>query len=114
MPSAMLVSYFLGGAALANATPHFASGVMGRSFQSPFAKPPGEGLSSASVNVLWGVFNLALGYILICRVGTFELRNTADAVALLLGFLVMGLVCARLFGRLHGGRFHGGNAPWNS
>lgn len=108
MPSTWLVSYFFGGAALANAIPHVVSGVMGRPFQSPFAKPPGQGLSSSSVNVLWGVFNLAVGYVLVCRVGAFDLRNTADAVALLSGFLLMGLVCARLFGR-----FHGGNAPRN-
>jgi hypothetical protein len=31
---------------LTNAVPHFVSGVMGYPFQSPFANPPGEGLSS--------------------------------------------------------------------
>ena len=34
------ISYFFGGAFLTNAVPHFVSGVMGRPFQSPFAKPP--------------------------------------------------------------------------
>jgi hypothetical protein len=28
------------------------------------------------VNVLWGLLNLAIGYLLVCRVGKFELRNT--------------------------------------
>jgi hypothetical protein len=37
------VSYFFGGVFLANAIPHFVSGMMGRPFQSPFAKPPGMG-----------------------------------------------------------------------
>jgi hypothetical protein len=32
-----LVSYFFGGAFLANALPHLVSGMMGRAFQSPFA-----------------------------------------------------------------------------
>ena len=32
----------------------FFSGLMGRPVQCPFAKPPGEGLSSSTVNVLWG------------------------------------------------------------
>ena len=50
------LSYFLGGAFLINAVPHLVSGLMGRPFQSPFAKPPGEGLSSSTVNVLWGFF----------------------------------------------------------
>ena len=36
------ISYFFAGAFLANAVPHFVSGVMGRVFQSPFAKPPGR------------------------------------------------------------------------
>ena len=49
-----LLSYFGGGAILGNAIPHFVSGMMGRPFQSPFAKPPGEGLSSSTINVLWG------------------------------------------------------------
>src|SRR5450631_1863303 len=69
------VSYFFGGAFLANAIPHFVSGITGHPFQSPFASPPGQGLSSAMVNVLWGAFNAAIGYLLVCRVGTFELRT---------------------------------------
>jgi hypothetical protein len=103
------ISYFFGGAFLSNAIPHFVSGVMGRPFQSPFAKPPGEGLSSSTVNVLWGFANLAIAYLLICRAGDFSLRSTADVAALGLGFLLMGLMSARLFGR-----FHGGNAPEDS
>ena len=101
-----LVSYFFGGAFLANAIPHLVNGVMGRAFQSPFAKPPGQGLSSATVNVLWGFFNVIVGYVLVCRVAAFDLRNTSDVVALGLGAVSMALLCARLFGR-----FHGGNVP---
>jgi len=82
-------SYFLGGAFLTNAVPHFVSGVMGRPFQSPFTKPPGQGLSSSTVNVLWGFLNLAVGYVLICRVGNFDLRATADIVASGLGALLI-------------------------
>jgi hypothetical protein len=37
--------------------------MMGRAFQSPFANPPGTGLSSALVNVGWGAVNIALGTI---------------------------------------------------
>jgi hypothetical protein len=98
-----LVSYFFGGAFLTNAVPHFVSGVMGEPFQSPFAKPPGEGLSSSTVNVLWGFFNVVVGYMLVCRVGDFGLKVTGDVIAFGLGILAMGLLCARLFGRLHGG-----------
>ena len=101
-----LVSYFFGGIFLANAIPHFVSGVMGRPFQSPFAKPPGKGLSSSSVNALWGFFNLVVGYLLVCRVGNFDLRSATDIVALGLGVIFIGLISARGFGR-----FHGGNSP---
>jgi hypothetical protein len=103
------ISYFFGGAFLTNALPHFISGLMGRPFQSPFAKPPGKGLSSSTVNVLWGFFNLVVGYVLICRVGNFVLRSTDQIVALGLGSLVMGVLAARAFGR-----FHGGNSPGSS
>ena len=102
------VSYFFGGAFLTNAVPHLVSGVMGRSFQSPFAKPPGKGLSSSTVNVLWGFLNLAIGYLLVCRVGSFDMRSTHDVVALGLGTLLMGIMSARTFGRLHGGNSPGG------
>jgi hypothetical protein len=91
---------------LINAIPHLVNGVSGRPFQSPFATPSGEGLSSSTVNVLWGAFNLAVGYMLVCHVGNFDLRSTDDAIALGLGALVLGVVMARMFGR-----FHGGNSP---
>lgn len=109
MPWLDLVSYFFGGLFLANAIPHLASGMMGRPFQSPFATPRGEGLSSSTVNVLWGFFNLVVSYLLLCRVGDFDLRATSDVVALGLGMILLALFCAR-----HFGRFHGGNAPERS
>ena len=106
MPWLHYVSWFFGGAFLTNAIPHFVSGVMGRAFQSPFAKPPGEGLSSSTVNVLWGSFNLVVGYVLVCRVGDFDLRSTVDVAVSGLGALLLALMMAR-----HFGRFHGGNTP---
>lgn len=106
MPWLALVSYFFGGAFLANAIPHAVSGMMGRPFQSPFAKPSGEGLSSSTVNVFWGFFNLVVGYVLVCRVGDFALKDTADVLALGIGALLIALFSAR-----HFGRFHGGNRP---
>ena len=98
-----LLSYFFAGMFLTNAVPHFVAGVMGEPFQSPFAKPPGKGLSSSTVNVLWGFFNMVVGYILLCRIGEFDLKATATAFALGLGILVMSLFHARAFGPLHGG-----------
>ena len=97
------VAYLFGGAFLANAVPHFVNGVSGRPFQSPFASPPGEGLSSSTVNVLWGLLNLAIGYVLVCRVGNFELRQTRHVVVLGLGVLLMAIMLSRAFGRFYGG-----------
>jgi hypothetical protein len=97
------VAYFFGGAFLANAVPHFGNGVSGHAFQSPFASPPGVGLSSAMVNALWGLFNLAIGYLLVCRVGDFNLRKTRHALVLGAGIVIMSVMLARTFGRLHGG-----------
>lgn len=100
------LSYFFGGAFLINALPHLISGAMGRPFQSPFAKPPGQGQSSSSVNLLWGMFNLLVFYGLVCRVGEFDFRNSAHALAVAAGMIALGLFLARRFGR-----FNGGNSP---
>jgi hypothetical protein len=102
-------SYFAAGAFLTNGIPHFVSGLMGRPFQTPFAKPPGKGLSSSTTNVVWGFFNFAVGYVLTCKVGNFDLRATDQMVALGTGVLLSGLLAARAFGR-----FHGGNSPGKS
>jgi hypothetical protein len=56
---------FFAGAFLSNAVPHFVAGVQGNKFPSPFANPPGKGLSSAMVNVVWGLFNMIVGYLLL-------------------------------------------------
>ncbi|HKT28604.1 hypothetical protein [Dyella sp.] len=97
------VTYFFGGMFLLNAVPHIVSGTMGRAFQSPFASPPGQGLSSATVNVLWGFLNAVIGYLLICRVGDFDPRNIPDMTAASVGALLLALFLARSFGRFNGG-----------
>lgn len=100
------ISNFLGGAFLANALPHIVSGMMGRAFQSPFAKPSGEGLSSSTVNVIWGFFNLVAAYLLMFHVGDFDLHSIPDTLAAGLGAFLIALFSAR-----HFGKFHGGNSP---
>jgi hypothetical protein len=42
-------------------------------------------------------------YVLVCRVGNFGIKSTADVAALGLGILAIGLFSARNFGRVHGG-----------
>jgi hypothetical protein len=55
------------------------------------------------LNVLWGTFNLLLAYLLICRVGNFNLRQTRHVLPLGLGLFLMAIQLANVFGRLHGG-----------
>jgi hypothetical protein len=100
------ISYFFGGAFLANAIPHIVSGMMGRAFQSPFAKPSGEGLSSSTVNIVWGFFNAIVAYLLIVHVGDFDLHSFPDILAVGMGVFLIGFFSAR-----HFGKFNGGNSP---
>jgi ABC-type tungstate transport system substrate-binding protein len=51
----------------------------------------------------WGLFNLAVGYLLVCRVGSFNLRKTQHVLVLGAGILLMSLMLAHAFGQLHGG-----------
>jgi hypothetical protein len=97
------LGYFFGGAFLVNAIPHFVSGVTGHPFQSPFATPPGEGLSPAWVNVLWGAANLVFAYLLLGRVGNFEFRSWRHTLVAGAGGLAMALMLAHAFGRFYGG-----------
>jgi hypothetical protein len=101
-----LVAFFFGGAFFTNAIPHFVAGVMGLAFQSPFAKPRGQGHSSSTVNVLWGSMNFAFAYVFLTRMGTFDVHNLAHVGAAAAGPLLIALFCAS-----HFGRFNGGNAP---
>lgn len=94
------LAYFFAGAFLANFVPHFVSGVLGRTFPTPFGSPPFRGLSSSRVNVLYGLFNLAVAYALLSRVGTFEPRNAWHAAALGLGMAAMSLLITRSLARL--------------
>jgi hypothetical protein len=103
MSGAHDIAYFFGGLFLANAMPHWIGGLMGRSFQSPFATPRGVGLSSATVNVLWGLFNLAIAWLLIAKVGAFDIRSPEHVAAVGAGMLLISLFAARHFGRFHGG-----------
>jgi hypothetical protein len=58
------LAIFFAGVFFANAVPHFVHGISGNKFPSPFSKPPGKGLSSATTNVLWALFNMVAGFLL--------------------------------------------------
>jgi hypothetical protein len=96
------IAIIFGGAVGVNGIPHLVSGVMGRQFPSPFAKPPGKGLSSATVNVIWGFANLCVSYVLTCAVAKFNPESPADVALFATGFLLGALLLAQIFGPLHG------------
>jgi hypothetical protein len=98
---------FLGGAFLANAVPHFVNGISGRAFPTPFADPPGRGLSSPVVNVLWGSLNVAIAWVLLWGVGSFDMRRWPDVLAFGVGAVAMSVMMARVFGSRLGGERKG-------
>jgi len=53
------------GALLVNAVPHGVAGALGRPFPTPFADPPGVGLSGRAPNVAWSAANAAAGAVLL-------------------------------------------------
>lgn len=109
MPWFLVLSYFFAGAFSANFVPHFVSGVLGRTFPTPFASPPFRGPSSSRVNVLYGLINLAAAYALLLHVGRFEPRSTLHASAFGLGLAAMSLLITRSLERLKpSGTFDGG------
>jgi hypothetical protein len=103
MPWHDVAAYFFGGAFLANFVPHFVAGVSGRSFYSPFATPPFRGLSSPVVNVLWGLFNLAVAYTLLVVVGSLDLQRVAQVGISAAGFALASVGVARSLARLQAG-----------
>ena len=74
---------FFAGAFLANVVPHLVHGISGDPFPSPFSDPPGKGLSSPTVNVLWACLNLLIGYLLL----RFSKASNANKISLLVFFL---------------------------
>lgn len=99
-------AYFWGGAFLTNAAPHLVAGLQGKGFQSPFAHPPGQGLSTARTNALWGAANLVVGWALLTQVGAFDIRSPEHFGAAFAGGFILAVLMSRRFGR-----FNGGNAP---
>lgn len=90
------VACFFAGAFLANVVPHFIHGVSGDAFPSPFANPPGKGLSSPMVNVLWALFNLVIGYLLF-RAGKVSNNRKWTLLIFFAGVLCMSLMLSSAF-----------------
>ncbi|HXX33463.1 MAG TPA: hypothetical protein VEM15_03215 [Thermodesulfobacteriota bacterium] len=95
------IACFFAGAFLANFVPHFVQGISGHSFPSPFSNPPGEGLSSPTINVVWGLINLVIGYILL-RVGKVSSQNRWNLLIFFLAIVGMSILLSIQFaGRIY-------------
>jgi hypothetical protein len=91
MPWYLYIASFFAGIFLANAIPHFVQGVSGNKFPSPFSKPPGRGLSSPTVNVVWALFNLMIGYLLL-KVGQVNSGNILSLVIFFIGVATISIM----------------------
>ncbi|HTC61670.1 MAG TPA: hypothetical protein VK709_02405 [Candidatus Saccharimonadales bacterium] len=85
------VACFFAGAFLANFVPHFVHGISGDRFPTPFAHPPGKGLSSPTVNVVWAFLNLLVGCELY-KVGHVSNEGYATIVLLSSGAVAMSII----------------------
>jgi hypothetical protein len=91
---------FFAGMFLANVVPHFVHGISGDRFPTPFAHPPGKGLSSPTVNVLWALLNLVVGYLL-SRLGGIMSGNQLALLVLFAGVAVISTLMSVRFAGKH-------------
>jgi hypothetical protein len=91
---------FFAGLFLANVVPHFVHGISGDRFPTPFAHPPGKGLSSPTVNVVWALFNLAVGYVLF-RAGKVSSGNTVALLIFFAGIAAISTMSSVRFAQKH-------------
>lgn len=89
---------FFAGIFFANVVPHFVHGISGERFPTPFANPPGKGLSSPTVNVLWALFNLLIGYILF-RVGRVSGGGDSALIVFFAGITAIATLMSMHFTR---------------
>ncbi len=85
------VASFFAGAFITNVVPHFVNGISGNAFPTPFADPPGKGLSSPLTNVLWALFNLVIGYLLF-RVSKINAKTKLGLFLFFLGILLISIM----------------------
>jgi hypothetical protein len=94
------VACFFAGIFLANVVPHFVHGISGDRFPTPFAKPPGKGLSSPTVNVVWALLNLAVGYFLF-HIGKIFSGDNLALVVFFVGIAAISIMSSVNFAKKH-------------
>ena len=96
------IACFLAGLFLTNVVPHFVHGISGDRFPTPFAHPPGKGLSSPTVNVIWALFNMAVGYILF-RAGNVSSGNDLSLLVFFAGIAAISTMSSIRFAKKQAG-----------
>ena len=94
------VAAFFAGIFLTNFVPHFVHGISGDRFPTPFAKPPGKGLSSPILNVVWSLFNLLLDYLLF-RLGKIAFGGDPALLTFFAGIAVVSIGSSLQFAHKH-------------
>jgi hypothetical protein len=92
------VACFFAGMFLANVVPHFVHGISGDRFPTPFAHPPGKGLSSPTVNVVWALVNLVIGYILF-RIGKVFSGGDSALITFFVGIVLISTMSSVRFAK---------------
>ncbi len=92
------IASFFAGMFLTNGVPHFVHGISGDRFPTPFARPPGKGLSSSTVNVVWALFNLLVGFILF-RVGKISSGKNSALVVFFAGIVAISIMLSVRFSK---------------
>jgi hypothetical protein len=95
-----IVGVFFGAVFAMNAVPHSIAGVQGRAFPSPFASPPGVGMSPPWLNVIWGTLNALVAWLLLCPVAGFDPARGAHLIAAGFGAFMMEIFLSSHFGRV--------------
>jgi len=90
------IAAFFAGGFLTNAVPHFVNGISGNAFPTPFANPPGQGLSSPLTNVLWALFNLLVGYMLF-RASRINSKSKLGLFIFFVGMILISIMSSITF-----------------
>ena len=90
---------FFAGTFLANVVPHFVHGISGDRFPTPFADPPGKGLSSPTTNVVWALVNLIVGCVLF-RVGKVSNGGNLALIVFFAGIAALSTRLSVLFAKI--------------
>jgi hypothetical protein len=94
------VACFFAGVFLVNVVPHFVKGICGDRFPTPFATPPGQGLSSPTTNVIWALANLFVGFELF-RIGKITSGADFTLITFFAGVAILSVLMSVRFSSKH-------------